>query len=111
MNIDIKQSHIDRTLALIETAKQLGTERELTLGWCRTCPVAQAISEQFPEAKVQVIYGAIYLDETRYCMPEEVLIFITRFDEECVAEPFSFELESLADRKLWDRNLNPPDDV
>ncbi len=72
------------------------TEDHIRLGKrsnCRECPVALAVREELPAAK---ILGTVLIVETPWLkihLPKKVTEFIEAFDHFRPVEPFSFELK------------------
>lgn len=61
---------------------------------CYKCPIAQAISWAMGREAAVTPYS-IYVGGVHYDLPEEAREFVQLFDEGCVVEPFTFEIEGL----------------
>lgn len=88
MKIQVTQAHIDR-----------GTRE---FGQCPAacrCPVAYALAERFPHARLRaypypvlVNAGAISIGRATFYPPPKVSRFVLRFDNRKPVRPFTFEI-------------------
>lgn len=59
---------------------------------CSSCPIALALSE-IVDSGVEVHEDHVVLPQTVEYLPFEAKLFIAKFDEAELVEPFSFELD------------------
>jgi hypothetical protein len=88
MKITVTQAHIDRG------TREFG---QWPAG-CR-CPVAHALAERFPYARLRsypypalVNAGAIRIGRATFDPPPEVTAFVIAFDNDDPVQPFTFEI-------------------
>lgn len=72
-----------------------------TPGECHICPIALAIQEAIPGARVEVFGHVAFVNRKPLNLPPSCVRFVAKFDKYLAGEPFAFVLDTDDVAKDW----------